>query len=284
MIRVWCFALLLAVPVFGFASVEAKDDNGQIIRLPQPAQRVVTLAPHATELVAALRPAALVAVDTASDYPASVKKLPKVADFQSLNIEAVLAVHPDLVVVWESQAVSQSVAQLIRQHIPVFVSRPQTPLDVASSLRRLGRLLGQDAVADQLARQQESRYQALRQRYRSANPVKVFLQVSEHPLLTLSRQSFLGQALADCGAITPYADAKTEAPQVSIEVVLAFAPDLILSTGPTETLKMWRAWPQIPAVKNGHLLGLEGDQFVRPGPRLIEGMQTLCAAVDALRR
>ncbi|MBB5191981.1 ABC-type Fe3+-hydroxamate transport system substrate-binding protein [Silvimonas terrae] len=278
------FAVLLALlPAMALAAVQAKDDNGTLVELPQPAQRVITLAPHATELVAALKPEAIVAVDTASDYPESVKKLPKVATFQSLNIEAILAARPDLVVVWESQAVSQSISQLQRQHIPVFVSRPQTPQDVASSLRRLGALLGQDARADELASAQEARYRQLLAQYQHARPVRVYLQVSENPPLSLSRRSFLGQMLADCGATSPYANARAEAPQVSTEAVLAFAPELMLTTGERKTLDMWKAWPQIPAIKANRLVSLRSDQYVRPGPRMIEGMQKVCEQIDAVR-
>ncbi|GGP22912.1 cobalamin-binding protein [Silvimonas iriomotensis] len=271
------------LPALAWPAVRAKDDNGTVVELAQPARRVITLAPHATELVAALAPEAIVAVDTASDYPDLVKKLPKVADFQSLNVEAILAARPDLVVVWESQAVNQSVAQLQRQHIPVFVSRPQTPDDVGSSLRRLGSLLGVDAKADELATAQETRYHQLLRQYQRARPVRVYLQVSENPLLSLSRRSFLGQMLADCGATSPYANARGEAPQVSTEAVLAFAPEIMFTTGAKSTLDMWKAWPQIPAVKSNRLLALSGDQFVRPGPRLIDGMQKICEQIDVIR-
>ncbi|GGP25776.1 cobalamin-binding protein [Silvimonas amylolytica] len=275
--------LAYLLPTLAWSAVRAKDDNGTVIELPQPAHRVITLAPHATELVAALAPETIVAVDTASDYPDLVKKLPKVADFQSLNVEAILAARPDLVIVWDSQAVNQSIAQLQRQHIPVFVSRPQTPADVGSSLRRLGSLLGRDAKADELANAQALRYQQLLSQYQRARPVRVYLQVSENPLLSLSRRSFLGQMLADCGATSPYANARGEAPQVSTEAVLAFAPELMLTTGLKSTLDIWKAWPQIPAVKNNRLVALTGDQFVRPGPRLIDGMQKVCEQVDVIR-
>ncbi|GAB7127937.1 cobalamin-binding protein [Silvimonas sp. JCM 19000] len=280
--RIWlASALLCSAPTWAVLSVN--DDAGRSVAVLAPAQRVVTLSPHATELVAALAPQRVVGVDSASNYPASVSALPKVADFSSINVERILALRPDLVVVWESSAISQPLTLLLRHGIPVFVSKPQTPLDVAGDLRRLGHLLGTDEAASTMAAAIVGRDQALRARYAHARPVRVFLQVNEKPLMSLSRKSFLGQALNACGAVGPYDAAQVEAPLASTEVVLGFAPELLITTGSLDTLQQWQAWPALPAIARKQRLSIAADEFVRPGPRLIDGMEKLCLAIDRLR-
>ena len=266
------------------AIISVQDDAGRTVAVLRPAQRVITLAPHATELVAALAPARIVGVDRSSNFPAEVLGLPKVGDFRSLNVEAILALHPDLVVVWESSAVTQPLALLAKQGIPVFVSKPQTPDDVAGNLRRLGHLLGKEDLAASQASNIARRDKVLSQRYANARPIKVFLQVNETPLLTLSSRSFLGRALAECGAIGPYDNAGVEAPIASPEVVLGFAPELLITTGNRATLESWKKWSAIPAVRHSGYLSIAGDEYVRPGPRLIDGLEKLCAAIDKIRQ
>lgn len=276
-------AALLLCTAPAWAVLTVRDDAGRSVAVVAPAQRVIALAPHATELVAALAPERIVGVDSASNYPSTVATLPKVADFSSINVERILALRPDLVVVWESSAISQPLTVVLRHGIPVFVSKPQSPVEVAGDLRRIGHLLGQDKAADALAAQIVQRDRALRQRYAGAPPVRVFLQVNEKPLMSLSRKSFLGQALNTCGAVGPYDTAMVEAPLASTEVVLGFAPDVLISTGPLSTLQQWQAWPAIPAVAHRQVLSIADDIYVRPGPRLIDGMEKLCAAIDRVR-
>ncbi|TJZ77500.1 helical backbone metal receptor [Chitiniphilus eburneus] len=282
MSRWLCLALgLWAMPAW--AAVDVRDDAGNRVRLEQPATRVITLAPHATELIAALAPRTLVAVDRYSNYPEQVRKLPQVGDYAAINVEAVIALRPDLIVIWEGKAATELAARLARLAIPVFISRPASVEDIATNLERLGVLVGKPEQGKALARRQRDGLTALQRRYAGKPPVRVFLQLGVSPMFTVSRKAFLGQALADCGAMTPYAEDRAVTPQASLEAVLGFAPELILVDGPAEALADWQRFPELPAVANGAVIALSGDRFVRPGPRFVEAAMELCRRVDAAR-
>lgn len=248
-----------------------------------PPQRIVALTPHITELVAALAPERLVAVDTASDYPASIKALPHIRSYPTPNIESILAFKPDLVLAWDNRDESRVLAQLVQRGVNVLSVHPQSPLDVATELRRLGKLLQQEAKAEGLAQEQERRYTALLQTYAKRRPVKVFLQISETPLLSISGRSFLGRAIRDCNGVNAFDAQLAAAPQVSREAVLGDAPEMLISTESLASLNSWRSYPQLPAVKHNRLYVLNSDALLRPGPRLIEGMEALCRLIDQAR-
>lgn len=277
-------ALLLLAVATHAAAIEVKDDLGYTVQLAQPAQRVVALTPHATELVAALAPQRLVGIDAASNYPPAVAALPKIGRFDTVNIEAIVALKPDLVIAWEGTAMQRSLQPLAKLGIPVFYSKPQTPADVADNLLRLGKLLGADDVARAQAGKLWADYAALQGRYGRTAPVRVFMQVSAQPLLTVSDRTFLGRAIKDCGGVNAYADASVSVPQASAEVVLAFAPQLLIVTGKVDELAGWRRYSGLPAVAKGQLYGIVDDRLVRPGPRLVQGVQQLCDRIDAARQ
>ncbi|GHD64590.1 cobalamin-binding protein [Jeongeupia chitinilytica] len=275
--------LLLALAVSANAAIEVRDDLGESVRLSQAARRVVTLAPSTTELVAELAPQALVGVDSASDYPASVGTLPRVGRYDGANVEAVLALRPDLVVAWSGEAMARSLAQLKAQGVAVFVSRPGNPDEVADNLRRLGKLLGRSSRAEARAAQLQSRYVALKATYRGRLRVPVMLEISRRPLMTVSNQDFLGRAIGDCGGINVFGDVVAPYPLVSVESVLARAPALIISTAADPDWQHWTRYPGLPAVIHGQLKILDDDRLLRPGPRLVDGVAALCAVIEAAR-
>ncbi|KAF0812446.1 Vitamin B12-binding protein [Andreprevotia sp. IGB-42] len=282
--RHWLGALLLVLQPLAHAAIQVTDDLGNSVTLARPAGRVVALTPHATELVAALAPGALVGTDSASNYPAGVANLPRVGRYDAVNVEAIIALKPDLVVAWEGTAVQRSLQAVQKLGIPVFFSTPQTPVDVASNLTRLGVLLGKPQRAAAQARAMQRDYAALKARFSHAQPVRVFLQISPQPLLSISERAFLGRAINDCGGINAFADASEQVPQVSMEAVLAFAPQVMVATSPVTELAMWRRYQALPAVASGQLYGIVDDRLMRPGPRLVEGVTLLCERIDAARR
>ncbi|AOY02313.1 cobalamin-binding protein [Jeongeupia sp. USM3] len=266
------------------AAIEVRDDDGRRVRLPQPARKVVTLAPSTTELVAAIAPRSLVGVDSASDFPGEVAGLPKVGRYDGANVEAVMALKPDLVVAWSGEAMARSLDRLRAQGIAVFVSRPGNPDEVADNLRRLGVLLGRPEQAQRQADVLQRRYAALKAEHAGRSTLKVFVQISENPLMTVSDRDFLGKAIGDCGGINVFADAVAPYPLVGVEAVLAKAPELIVSTSAKADWQAWRRYPALPAVRRGQLKPLDDDRLLRPGPRLVDGVATLCGLIDAARR
>lgn len=260
------------------------DDAGRQACMPEPAARVVSLSPHATELVAWLvGEQALVGVDTSSDFPNSASTLPKVADAQQLNLEELLQLKPDLVVAWASSLPAHALAWLEAHGVVVFVSEPKGVAGVASNMRGLGMLLG---VAPVELEQRVERWLAGFPKVGLAEqPVRVFYQVWEKPLITLGGEHTLSDLINRCGGINIFADLKLLGPTIDTEAVVTRNPELIITSGPFErgkaALSHWNTWETISAVKHQQLRVLPPDILVRPGPRLLEGTVALCEAIDS---
>ena len=163
--RLLALALLLgALPAM--AAVSAQDGSGQTITLAQPAQRILTLVPHATEMLYAIGAGdKLVATVEYSNHPEAAKRLPRVGSFTGFSLEAVMRQRPDLVVAWSDGGAPRELERVRSLGIPVYLSHPLQPDDVAKEMLALGRLAGVDAAAGKAAASYRQRLADLRQRY-----------------------------------------------------------------------------------------------------------------------
>lgn len=270
--------------------IAAVDDAGTRLTLAQPARRIVSLSPHLTELVyAAGAGDRLVGVSRYSDHPAAARALPVVSDAFTLNLEAIRAARPDLVLVWQSGTAQRSrealKAMARREGFAVWEGESRDVEGIASTLERIGRLSGTSATANAEAAAQRAAWAALVARWQGAAPVRVFYQVWDAPLMTFNREHGVSRALAACGAVNGFGQLASLTPTVSREAVLAFDPQLILSGSddPQRALAAWRALPRISAVRHGQLKGVPGDVLTRMGPRFVQAASQLCERVDAAR-
>lgn len=279
-------SLLSCVPTLA-ADISVRDDQGQIVTLKTPARRVISLAPHVTELLyAAGGGKQLIGVDENSDYPPQVKAVPKVGNFRALDMERIIAARPDLLLVWLHGPSERQLAPLRRLGIPLFYSQPQRLADIPSNLRRIGQLLGSEEQAEQAARRFEQDSNALRLQFRNKPRLRVFYQVWDKPLYTLNGEHIVSDALALCGGINIFASLPVTAPIVSDEAVLAANPEVILSAavrGRDNLLTHWQGMPALDAVQQQRLYPVNGDLLNRPGPRLIQGTRQLCQTLDRAR-
>jgi len=271
------------------APVSAVDDAGTVIHLSHPARRIVSLAPHATELLFdAGAGAQVVGTVSYSDYPPAARRLPRVGNASRIDRERVLALHPDLVVGWGSGNPPGQLAALRRLGIPVFVSEPRRFRTIAHDLRALGRLAGTEPAAGAAAQAFERRLKALRRRYTGRSPVTVFFQVSTHPLITVTGEHIISRVLRLCGGRNIFADLSGLAPQVSLEAVLAARPRAIVfsSYAGQDSRSMgafWSRWKAVPAVRNGAIFGIPADLIARPTPRILDGAAMICRDLQKVR-
>ncbi|WP_244129124.1 cobalamin-binding protein [Burkholderia gladioli] len=268
------------------------DDAGRTVTLPAPARRVISVAPHATELLyAAGGGAAMVGAVSYSDYPEAARALPRVGDNRSLDLERIVALKPDLIVVWRHGNADRQTAQLAALGIPLYFSEPKRLDEVAVSLDKLGRLLGTRAQADRAAADYRQRIAALRARYAARPPVTVFLQIWDRPLTTLNGAQIVSDVLRLCGGRNVFAALQPVAPTVSDEAVLAADPEAIVATAQGATasdaslpsLKRWRRWPSLAAVARSNLFAVDGDWLTRPTPRLALGAEQVCRDLETAR-
>ena len=278
--------LLFAAPAF--ASIRVVDDTGGAVELRAPAMRIVTLAPHAAELVyAAGAGARIVGVIRGTDYPAATKKLRVVGDVAAVDIEGIIALAPDLIVTWPWTTPRQ-VASLREAGIAVFEADPRTIDGIATDIERLGRLGGTHAVASAAAAAFRARVASVVRERGHGAPLRVFYQVSDAPLFTLGGGHLVSQALTLCGGDNVFARLTIPAPQVGVEAVLAANPQVIIA-GTSDAkrpswLDAWTRWPTLDAVRNQALYTVDANLLHRPGPRFVDGVEQLCRTLANARR
>ncbi len=273
---------------FAAAAVSVRDDSGTEVTLAAPATRIVSLAPHATELLfAAGAGARVVGVIATSDFPPQANALPRVGDATTLDFERILEERPDLVVTWPYTAPAQ-VEALRARGIAVFTTDPKTIDGIADDLDRLGALVGNELQARAAAEAFRTRLARLRGDHAGARRVRVFYQIWNAPLYTIGGGHLITRAIEVCGGDNVFATVRLPAPTVSIEAVLAARPDAIIAgtDGGVRPawLDDWRRFPKVPAVERDSLFTINADLLHRAGPRFVDGVAELCAAIDRARR
>lgn len=277
----------VAGPAAGTA-VQVRDDQGRTISLAAPARRAVTLAPHATELVyAAGAGDHVIATIRGSDYPPAARQLPVIGDGTQPDPERVAAVRPDLLIAWQPGAAAPLARVMDKLGVPVFYSDPLTLAAIPDAVERMGALFGTEAQARPAAQALRARLEALAARYAGRRPVRVFVQAGLDPIYTLNDSSIVSDALRVCGGVNVFGQAPVVAPQVSLESVLAARPEAVLAgiSRPEDAARNLAAWQALglPAARLGHVYGVDADALYRPGPRLIDAAEAICADLDRLR-
>lgn len=276
------FSSLLAVPL---ARVIADDGSGAAPR--RPAHRIVSLAPHLTELIyAAGAGASLVGTAAFSDYPAAARSVPVIGDAAAIDLERIVALRPDLVVAWRSGNPPQAVANLERLHLPVLVLEPRGLDSIAAEIELLGRAAGTETAAAAAAAEFRTRVAVLQREYSDKRRVTLFYQVWHAPLMTVGGRQVISEVIDLCGGANIFARLTELVATVSRESVLAADPEVIATAAEqpaAEALGEWRRWPQMRAVRNGNLLVLPADDISRATPRLLNGAERLCRELDRVR-
>ncbi|QNB01387.1 cobalamin-binding protein [Massilia sp. Se16.2.3] len=270
------------------AAISVVDDTGRRVVLARPAARVISMAPHVTELVfAAGGGARIVGAMNHSDYPAQARRIPLVGSNSQIDLERVVALKPDLLIVWQSGNTARQIAQLQGLGIPVFYSEPRSFDAVESSLRRFGQLLGTEERAGAAAARFHAEVAGLRSRHAGRPPVTVFYQAWDAPLYTLNGEHIASEAIRLCGGRNIFADLKTIAPQVELEAVVASDPEAIVGgkryTPQDRGLSIWSPYRGMTAVRRDNLFTLDEELLTRPGPRVVEGAAALCARLETAR-
>ena len=271
-------ALAVLVVPAGAEPVEVTDDSGTAIVLNAPARRVVTLAPHLTELLYAAGGAGrVVGVDSYSRYPATVATLPRVGDAAGLDLERILALRPELAFGWLSGNKASDLARLRELGVPLFLSEPRHLADVPRTLRIIGKLLGTSATAEQQARAFEAKLQALQAHAAVGRTVSVFFEVWHQPLSSVNGEHLISDVIALCGGRNIFAGLAALAPPVTLESVLIADPEVIVATDvPPRALSMWDHYPRLRAVQRQQIFQLEPDLIARATPRILDGAEKMC--------
>ncbi|MEH6551177.1 MAG: cobalamin-binding protein [Pseudomonadales bacterium] len=282
------FFLLILLPFRTFGSISLTDDTGFAIELEQPAQTLISLAPHITELVyAAGAGSKLVGVVSYSNYPPAALEIPVIGSYETISFESVVSLQPDVVLAWQSGNGEKIIDRLRSLGIKVYVTKPRKIEDIAHNLRQIGLLADTTIQAEKAAIEFDYIHQELQQLYSQKPKVDVFYQVWNEPLISLNGEHIISAVMNLCGANNVFAEALTIAPKISVESVIQADPQVILASGMGEArpewLDEWWQWDTIRAVRNGHLYFIHPDLLQRHTPRILEGAKQMCEFVDKAR-
>ncbi len=277
---------LFFISHFSHAAISVVDDNGVTIHLSSPAQRIISLAPHTTELLfAAGAGKSVIAVTAWSDYPAQVKNIPSVGSATELDVERIIKLQPDLVVAWKNGNKPRQIAYLRKFGIQVFESEPKTLDDIADSINKLATLAGTEKIGQQQALSFQQKILALRNKYQHASEVKYFYQIWQNPLMTLNGDHLISQALKICGGKNIFSELIPTAPTVNSENVIQRNPEVIfMSSEEKNTGSLWQRFPNMTAVSRNNLFTFNGSIMNRAGPRMAEATEQLCEKLELARQ
>jgi iron complex transport system substrate-binding protein len=258
------------------------DEVGREVKMPAEVKRIVTLAPNLTETVYALGLEERLAGDTDyCDTPVAAKSKPHVGNPQNPSLEAIVALHPDLVLATTSINRVETADALKRLGIPVYTSDPHTVRGMLDSIGRMAELMGAGQQGAELVGRMQQRLSALHRRFDGQKMVHVLFVVWEDPLITIGQNTFIADALRWAGAESVVLS-KQNWPQLSLEEVVRLQPDYIVFTsdhgegGATQLadLRSRPAWRGLDAVAMGHVVDVS-EEAVRPSPGLVDAIEQL---------
>ena len=271
------------------------DARGVTIELTHEPMRLVSLAPSNTELLFALGVGGrIVGVTEYCDYPAEAAAVTKVASYSDMSVERIMSVTPDLVIAARGNDL-EGLESLQQLGVPAVALDIQTIPSLLSAVKSMGRLLGVEAAADTLdrrLRQRVSVVSASIQDVPTAQRPRVMWGYWGDPIFTAGAGSLIDHLIHEAGGINVAAQTSVRWPQISLESIVDWAPEVLITThlpsdfssmsAEIEQLRATDGWRSIPAVRDGHVYHIEADLLTRPGPRIVDGLERLAAILKAV--
>jgi iron complex transport system substrate-binding protein len=251
-------------------------------------ERAVSLAPDLTEMIFAVGAGdRLVGVTTYCNYPEAATSIEKVGDTQTPNIERIIALRPDVVFVSTASQLEGFLKTLEEQQISVFVLKTTSIDDVwdnnniLDNLRTLDSIFGTEGRVNNAIEDLVRRIRAVDDRMNecressACGSLKVFVQISNEPLFTIGRESFLTELVNRAGGISVTEKVPSAYPKLSKETALALQPEVIILSDSPDNQEPNEVFKNSPAVKNGRVFKINADIISRPGPRLIDALEQI---------
>lgn len=283
-----CLAVLLIAGVLPVGSQQTEtgprtfvDDLDRKIILTHTPRRIISLAPSITETLFAIGLGErVVGVTQYCDYPPEAQAKPKVGYIHP-NLESIVALQPDLVLAPREFLRGEVLGKLEQLNIPTYVMDAGMIDDVLSHIRTLGRMLGALDAADELAGRMQKQLEAIKARTAMLPRPRVLYVLNSEPLITVGPGSFIHQAIELAGGSNIAEPSRVAYPRLSMETVLKANPDLIIfpssvvERGSEGERQRWQRWATLSAVKQGRFYRLPNELLNRPGPRVVQGVETL---------
>ncbi len=273
-----------ATPSANGFPVTLTDAQHVSVTVPQPPQRIISIAPTVTEMLFAIGAGKqVVAVTEQCSYPPEVKRLPKVGQWWQPSAERALALRPDLVIGQRGNP-PDFITTMRKTGCRTFTIAPQTLADIRTDLLQLGELTGHRPEAARVNADIQRRLEAIAKTL-AAVPEQdrptVFAIAQVSPVWTAGRGTFQDEAIRAAGARNAGASVQ-DFREFSVEKLLAADPDFLLVSAMAQDPNQMKrevlanpALKRLTAAKRGRILALDADLISRPGPRLIEAIEAM---------
>ena len=262
-------------------AVQAVDDAGNTLRLDRPAQRIISLIPSATETLIAIGAAPYIVGRTRYDVAAEVINLPSVGGGVDASVEAIIALHPDLVVGWESDKRQLIRSKLIALNIPMFLLRTQDTTDVFRGMTNLARLTARDTTAGRVIAQVRADLDSVRRSVIGLAVPKIFYVVFNDPPMTAGPDTFIGQLISLAGGHSVFDDLDQNWVNVAMEEIVRRDPDIIVvpvgefKGNALERFRQMQGWRTLRAVREGRVIAVPANLLSRPSPNIGQAARVL---------
>lgn len=279
------WALVFFTPLIRAAGqfpLTVKDQFNRVVTLSKTPQRIVSGSPGNTEILFALGlEKRIVGVTNWCTYPEPAKKLPKIGDISPMNIERVLALQPDLVVADVLNG-KDAVDRLNELSVPVLALNPNSFQDILAAIRLIGLATGRTEAAGRLMKQLETTLKQVRDQGDIVRKrgLKVFIVTNWDPYWTAGPGSYLDEAVNLAGGINIARDLDKPWGQLSMEAIIARNPDLVITDVDPAKIYSDPNWATLAAVRKHQVYKIIGDEYYRPGPRLIMALRDLAALLE----
>src|SRR5581483_2555992 len=255
------------------------DDLGRRVLIPHHPHRLVCLIPNVTDTVFALGAGSdVVGVSDYTKYPPEARQKPSVGLPLSPSLETILSLHPDLVLGSGDLSLVQSVEQLEHEGIPIFMIKSHGVEGIYSSILSLGKALDRESGASQLVAHLRAREQAVQARVRGKDVVRIFMPVWYDPIITMGKNAFITELISIAGGKSVSDDIAQDWPQVSLEAIVARAPEAILLTRDSkisiQDLSGRPGWERLPAIRD-HRVYYVSDKIDLPSPAAFDALEEL---------
>ena len=261
------------------------DDAGDTLRLATPAKRVISLIPSATETIIAIGAKDRIVGRTRYDVAKDVEGVPSVGGGLDPSTEAIVALHPDVVIGWDNDKRRAIRTKLATLNIPVFSLRTQDTSDIFRGIANLGKIVGRDSAANVLASSIRETIDSVRRAVSGRPTRSVMFVIYPEPPMTAGPHTFIDELIGVAGGHSVFADSHDLWPTVSMEEVVKRQPDLLIvpqgefKANALDEFRGRNGWRDLKAVREGHISTVSADLTQRPGANIGEAARALQAAI-----
>jgi iron complex transport system substrate-binding protein len=254
------------------------DELGRTVYIVQSPARIISLAPSVTETLFALGVGdRVVGVTTYCDYPPEAKAKASIGDTQKPNLEKIVALKPDLIIASTSSQLESFVRNIEDAKIPLYISNPRNIEETVTSIQAIGDVVGASEKAQELTGKLRARIEQVHLRTATREKPKVFVMLGAEPLITVGGKTFINDLITQAGGFSISADQSSDYPQYSFETVIARRPEIIFLQAGDD--KLPERLKQTPAALNGRLYHMNDDLLLRPGPRIVDGLEQIAEKI-----